>query len=150
MSKLRRAMNALHDIRHLYDQRLTIVPQVLERDEKSKEHAPEIIKEEIDGTKNAADSTTFANLYALGQMENIANGGHGHDPVELYHRYDLPNLPLPSNANLHYRYDPVVNQVTNLLMQHGKLSVAQRVGSSVSLFHSTSVLLCRSDCRTIC
>lgn len=43
-------------------------------------------------------------------------------------------FPLPSSTILsfrnsksqHYRYDPVVTQVTNLLMQNGKKSVAQR------------------------
>jgi small subunit ribosomal protein S7 len=67
-------------------------------------------------------------------MENIAAGGHGTDPVNvdtMGHRYGLPELPLPPNANFKYRYDPVVAQVTNLLMKDGKLSVAQRVGSSV-------------------
>jgi small subunit ribosomal protein S7 len=64
-------------------------------------------------------------------MENIAAGGHGSDPVAVGHKYGLPELPIPANANLHYRYDPVVSQVTNLLMRDGKLSVAQRVGSSV-------------------
>lgn len=47
--------------------------------------------------------------------------------------YGLPELPLPSTSNLKHRYDPVIHQVTNLLMQDGKLSVAQRVRSSVSL-----------------
>jgi small subunit ribosomal protein S7 len=70
----------------------------------------------------SAEETTFANLLALGQLQNAANG----EP--LGHKFALPTLPLPSNANLHYRYDPVVDQVTNLLMQHGKLGVAQRVG----------------------
>ena len=87
--------------------------------------------------KDAADSTTFANLLSLGQLESIAAGGHGTDPVTVDtvgHRYGLPELPLPKNANFKYRYDPVVSQVTNLLMKDGKLSVAQRVGSSVSLF----------------
>ena len=106
--------------------------QILNRDEESKEKAPEIIKEEIDG-KNASETTSFDNLLALGQIENIAAGGHGTDPVSLGHKYGLPELPIPPNANLKYRYDPVVSQVTNLLMKDGKLSVAQRVGSSVSL-----------------
>lgn len=81
---------------------------------------------------------TFENLLAMGQMENIANGGLASDPVAtIGHKYGLPELPLPPTSNLHYRYDPVVNQVTNLLMKHGKLSAAQRVGSSVSpCFHS--------------
>jgi hypothetical protein len=97
--------------------------QILKRDQEGKEKAPGIIKEEIDpSAKTAADETTFANLLALGQLENVASG----EP--LGHKFGLPTLPLPSNANLHYRYDPVVDQVTNLLMQHGKLGVAQRVG----------------------
>ncbi|KAH8668152.1 ribosomal protein S7 domain-containing protein [Tricladium varicosporioides] len=80
----------------------------------------------MDGGKSAVDSTTFSNLMALGQMQNIAEGGHGTDPVDIGHKYGIPELPLPPNANLHHRYDPVVEQVTNLLMRHGKLSVAQR------------------------
>jgi len=103
----------------------------------------------MDGSKaDAADKTTFANLLSLGQMENIAAGGHGTDPVDVNtvgYKYGLPELPLPPNANLKYRYDPVVAQVTNLLMKDGKLSVAQRVGSSVfSIFilrFSTSQIL---------
>ncbi len=45
--------------------------------------------------------------------------------------FGLPELPLPSNANMKYRYNPVVKQVTSLLMRDGKLSVAQRVRPSV-------------------
>lgn len=76
-------------------------------------------------------------------MENIAAGGHGSDPVVMDHKYGIPELPLASNLNLKRRYDPVVNQVTNLIMRHGKKSVAQRVGSSVSIFHSAVDLLRR-------
>ena len=42
------------------------------------------------------------------------------------HKYPLPTLPLASNMHKDYRYDPVVKQVTNLMMVDGKLSVAQR------------------------
>ena len=109
--------------------------QILKRDKEGRDKAPEVIKEEMDGNK--ADSTSFANLLSLGQLESIAAGGHGIDPVTVDtvgHKYGLPDLPLPKNANFKYRYDPIVAQVTNLLMKDGKLSVAQRVGSSVSLF----------------
>ncbi|KAE8450880.1 hypothetical protein EG329_005320 [Mollisiaceae sp. DMI_Dod_QoI] len=105
----------------------TPVQEILKRDQEGKEKAPEVIKEEIDGTQtNANARTTFANLLALGQMQNIAAGGHGSDPVTVGHKYGLPDLPLPSNLNFKRRYDPVVNQVTNLIMKHGKKSVAQR------------------------
>ena len=50
------------------------------------------------------------------------------------HIFELPELPLPSTSHLKHRYDPVVHQVTNLLMEDGKLSKAQRVRPSVPLF----------------
>ena len=84
--------------------------------------------------KSAAENTTFENLLALGQMQNVVDGRPLDDPAALEglgHKFGLPELPLPSNNNLKHRYDPVVNQVTNLLMRHGKKGVAQRVGLSV-------------------
>src|SRR3954466_14229888 len=90
--------------------------------------------------KNAAEITSFENLLALGQIQNISEGGHGNDPVELGHKFGLPELPLPSSSNLKYRYDPIVLQVTNLLMKDGKKSVAQRVGSLVSLSFSSACI----------
>ena len=50
------------------------------------------------------------------------------DEVEMPgHKFGLPELPIPGTANIKHRYDPVVAQVTNLLMQDGKLSKAQTV-----------------------
>lgn len=45
------------------------------------------------------------------------------------HKFGLPELPLPPFSHLKYRYDPLIEQVTKLLMQHGKLARAQRVGA---------------------
>jgi small subunit ribosomal protein S7 len=87
-----------------------------------------VIKDEMDN-ETAGEATSFENLMALGKIENIAGGGLASDPVDLTHKFGLPTLPIPSNANLKYRYDPVVTQVTNLMMKDGKKSVAQRVGS---------------------
>jgi small subunit ribosomal protein S7 len=42
-------------------------------------------------------------------------------------KFELPVLPIPKDAHVKHRYDPVVEQVTNLLMRHGKKSAAQRV-----------------------
>ncbi|KAH0168382.1 ribosomal protein S7, partial [Aureobasidium melanogenum] len=53
------------------------------------------------------------------------------------HKFGLPALPLPSNAHKDYRYDPVVRQFTNLMMQHGKLSVAQRNMSTILTYLRT-------------
>jgi small subunit ribosomal protein S7 len=106
----------------------------LERDEESKEKAPGVIKEDMDKTRDAVEHTSFANLMALGQMEAIATGGHASDVETPGHLFELPNLPLPSTSNLKHRYDPVVEQVTKLIMRHGKLSVAQRVSLSILSF----------------
>lgn len=42
-------------------------------------------------------------------------------------KFEALTLSLPQDGHVKHRYDPVVEQVTNLLMQHGKKSVAQRV-----------------------
>jgi small subunit ribosomal protein S7 len=39
-------------------------------------------------------------------------------------KFGLPTLPLPRDGNMKYRYDAVVEQVTNLIMQHGEKSIA--------------------------
>ena len=69
------------------------------------------------------------------------------DTVETHgHDFGLPQLPIESMANLKYRYDPVIKQVTNLLMVDGKLSKAQRVGSSRSFLESTIMIeLCTGN-----
>ena len=36
-------------------------------------------------------------------------------------------IRIPSDLRLKHRYDPLIHQVTNLLMQDGKLGKAQRV-----------------------
>ena len=103
----------------------------------------------MDDKSAAGDVTTFENLLALGQMENIANGGQLDDPVELGHKFGVPELPLPSSSNLKHRYDPVVSQVTNLLMRDGKKSVAQRVGLVVS-FSFWVLSACALTCCCLC
>ncbi len=92
----------------------------------------------------AGEATSFDNLLALGQMDAIANGGHASDvtPEMVGHKFPLPELPLKPLSNRKERYDPVVNQVTKLIMEHGKLSAAQRVSPprplSWTLLSSTS------------
>lgn len=111
------------------------VLQILERTPEGKDKAPQVIKEEINTPSKSASSaevekTTFAHLLALGQMENIAAGGHGNDAVDIEsvgHKFGLPALPLESQNHMKHRYDPLVEQVTNLLMRDGKKSAAQRV-----------------------
>lgn len=58
-------------------------------------------------------SEAFSNDLAVPQVEGI--------------KFGVPETPLPGNAHLKRRYDPVVEQITNLMMRHGKKGVAQRV-----------------------
>ncbi|RDW94412.1 ribosomal protein S7 [Coleophoma crateriformis] len=110
----------------------TPVQEILERDEKGKENAPEVIKKEIQESTEAqalsteAHALSIEHLVALRQMENIAAGKQASHEVTHGHKFGVPDLPIPSMSNLHYRYDTVVDQVTNLIMEHGKLSKAQR------------------------
>ena len=49
-------------------------------------------------------------------------------PVTPGLKFEMPSLPLPKDGHVKHRHDPVVDQVTNLIMRHGKKSVAERVG----------------------
>jgi len=42
-------------------------------------------------------------------------------------KFPLPDLPLPPTSRLRHRYSPIVDQVTNLIMQDGKKARAQSV-----------------------
>ena len=73
-------------------------------------------------------------------MTTQTNGGNGLDmglvnaqnaskvPATPGLKFEMPSLPLPKDGHVKHRHDPVVEQVTNLLMRHGKKSVAERVG----------------------
>ena len=54
------------------------------------------------------------------------------------HTFGLPGLPIGSRDHLKYRYDPVVQQVTMLLMKDGKLARAQSV-RPISLHQSSAL-----------
>lgn len=91
-----------------------------------------MIKKDIQAPAKA-EAFSIENLVALRQMEEIVGRNKAIREVTQGHKFGVPDLPIPSKSNLHFRYDTVVDQVTNLMMEHGKLSKAQRVGSSVPL-----------------
>ena len=104
----------------------------MERDEKAQDKAPQVVQDDLNTPKpkgsrsysTSARRLQDPTLVTIEDTEIVPEGA----------KWPIPALPLPPNANLKYRYDPVVQQVTNLLMKHGKLSVAQRVRSSVPRF----------------
>ena len=73
-----------------------------------------------------------ANAEALSQLELVAHGLNPFDEGSQGHKFGLPTLPLSSDMHMKHRYEPVVAQVTNLLMRDGKLSKAQRVSLLLS------------------
>ncbi|KAH0558942.1 hypothetical protein GP486_004433 [Trichoglossum hirsutum] len=94
----------------------TPVQEILKRDPKSLEKAPQVIREELGQNTGGKGRVASSTLEALDETEVMAPG----------HNYPLPELPLASNLNLKHRYDPIVQLVTSLMMKDGKLSVAQR------------------------
>ena len=114
-----------------------IFVKVLKRDVKAQENTPQVMKDGAKSSTPKGNRSYSTSARHLAQTQSIINLG----PAELEssgHIYGLPDLPLPSTSHIKHRYDPVVKQVTNLLMQDGKLSVAQRVRPSVPLFFQTT------------
>lgn len=58
-------------------------------------------------------------------------------------KFEMPSLPLPKDGHVKHRYDPVVEQVTNLLMRHGKKSVAQSVSFTTQRARPSANRWCR-------
>jgi small subunit ribosomal protein S7 len=56
-------------------------------------------------------------------------------PVTPGLKFEMPSLPLPKDGHMKHRHDPVVDQVTNLIMRHGKKSVAERVGQQPQTYN---------------
>ncbi|KAF1350989.1 ribosomal protein S7 domain-containing protein [Delphinella strobiligena] len=127
----------------------TPVQDLLREDKEAQKHAPQVLKESLrkGDTTKPSQSRSFSTYARQQQLEQHNQPATSLDPpvfevseaaeretaaetetsvVTAGHKFPLPTLPLPSNAHKDYRYDPVVRQVTNLLMQDGRLSVAQR------------------------
>lgn len=103
---------------------------MLQRDEKAQENAPKVMQDDkaTNSPKGSRPYSTSARTRAELSVgpETTSVQGYGEGQG---HIFGLPTLPLPSGSHMKHRYDPVVTQVTKLIMQDGKLSVAQRVWS---------------------
>ena len=109
---------------------------MLSRDKKAQDNAPKVMQEEAK-SKSPKGSRAFSTSTRRRAQEIISQ-----EPTEMQvfgegqgHMFGLPELPLPSNLHIKHRYDPVIEQVTNLIMRSGKLSQAQRVRPSVLLLY---------------
>ncbi|KAL8827806.1 MAG: hypothetical protein Q9191_002963 [Dirinaria sp. TL-2023a] len=110
----------------------TPVQEILDRDEESKDKAPEVMKrglqnKPLDGTRSFSTyARRRAELAVTEARDSDIEQDVEQDVEQKGHIFDLPSLPLPSNANIKHRFDPVVQQVTALIMRDGKLALAQR------------------------
>jgi small subunit ribosomal protein S7 len=112
------------------------VYQVLEGDKEAQSKLPKVMKDAMK-KKASGSAPTGSRSYSTSTTSEIGNDGFdvglvGYTPPSEAPevpgvKFGLPTLPLPRDGNLKYRYDAVVEQVTNLIMQHGEKSIAQRV-----------------------
>ncbi|MCJ1445830.1 MAG: hypothetical protein MMC23_006335 [Stictis urceolatum] len=125
----------------------TPVQDILQRDPSSKDTAPEVLKDK--NKSYAPNGSRSYSTSARKQMElshyppanesmdphfDLSSMSSALDMAEnkqhaleetTGHTFGLPGLPIGSRDHLKYRYDPVVQQVTMLLMKDGKLARAQ-------------------------
>ena len=80
-----------------------------------------------DLSKDLSTSSKSPDPVITGNGNSVIQSPITGQPDEPGHKFGLPSLPLPSNRNLHHRYEPIVEQLTGLLIRHGKKGVAQRV-----------------------
>jgi small subunit ribosomal protein S7 len=122
----------------------TPVQEIVKGDKEAEEKLPKVMQEQLKSKASSAPKGTRS--YST-TTTPIGGGGGAFDmglmsftpppteaaPAAPGLKFDMPTLPLPKDGHMKHRYDPVVDQVTNLLMRHGKKSVAQRVRHHVEL-----------------
>ncbi|KAF3342746.1 Serine/threonine-protein phosphatase ppe1 [Verticillium dahliae VDG2] len=79
------------------------------------------------GMKDGLTPSQMEHLYREGSIPPTVSDGDAQRDLEKgrSYKYPLP-APLPENSKLQARYHPVLEQLTNVMMRHGKKSVAQR------------------------
>ena len=118
---------------------------MLKRDDEAKQNAPKVIKDKIDSQQKRSYSTSARRMAVeveglqttmQGLLEQPPTNEFGriHGRTYRYNgdknvKFEWPETTPTTFDHLKRRYDPVVDQVTKSLMRHGKLSLAQKVGS---------------------
>jgi len=128
----------------------TPVQDILKEDKEAQKTAPQVLKDNLRTGQPPPKPGTrpFSTLARRQQQDmmssntpipdeavlNLSANSPASEIAPLYHKFPLPTLPIPSRNHKDYRYEPIVDQVTNLMMRDGKLGVAQR-NMSVILQH---------------
>ncbi|KAL9091675.1 MAG: hypothetical protein Q9165_004751 [Trypethelium subeluteriae] len=103
----------------------TPIQEVLQGDQSAQEKMPKVVKDEIKSSspKGSRSFSTSARRPAEAILQTTAAQ---QEPAIPGTESLIPGIRIPADYRLRQRYDPLVHQVTNLLMRDGKLGVAQR------------------------
>jgi small subunit ribosomal protein S7 len=111
--------------------------QIVKGDKDAQEKLPKVMKDKLKANGNAAPkgSRSYSTMTTQSGSSGLDMGLVDVQPSTTLPqtpglKFEMPSLPLPKDGHVKHRYDPVVEQVTNLLMQDGKKSVAQSVSST--------------------
>lgn len=125
----------VEDVRGLLhgDTTITNSCQIVKGDKEAQEKLPKVMKDKLKANatppKGSRPFSTMATQTGSSGLDmglvDIQSTSTAATVSGL--KFEMPTLPLPKDGHVKHRYDPVVEQVTNLLMRHGKKSVAQSV-----------------------
>ncbi|KAI5362530.1 putative ribosomal protein S5/S7 [Septoria linicola] len=126
----------------------TPVQDILKEEKDIRKNAPQVMKEDAKAGNTTKPQTRSFSTYARRRAEVESSSSSAAEIEQAFdanaaaeytatattpssaepkgHKFALPPIPLPRELVKDHRYDPVVTQVTNLLMKDGKKSVAQR------------------------
>ncbi|KAH3919188.1 hypothetical protein HBI56_100970 [Parastagonospora nodorum] len=110
----------------------TPVEDIVKNDKDAQEKLPKVMKDKLKANANAAPkgSRSYSTMTTQTSSQGLDMGlvdvqSAAKLPQIPGLKFEMPTLPLPKDGHVKRRYDPVVEQVTNLLMRHGEKSVAQ-------------------------
>lgn len=110
-----------------------MIGQVVKRDPESQAKLPKVMQEGLKANPHNSNtpsgSRSFSTSSRRRALEMATEGSTDVAPPPGV-KFGLPSLPLGPRENMKYREDPIVEQVTNLIMQHGEKATAQRVRPS--------------------
>lgn len=113
--------------------------QVIARDPDAQKNAPGVLKPDIAAAAGKGGKRSYSTMAeAAGPPPNVDYEAMlAMEQIPPGAKFPLPELPLPENSRLQHRYSPIVEQVTNIIMLHGKKTQAQRVLNQVLLILRT-------------
>ncbi|OJD40727.1 30s ribosomal protein s7 [Diplodia corticola] len=105
----------------------TPVDEYVKNDKEAQKHLPKVMRDSLKNSSGAKGSRSYSTSAVRRQEQTAVASGPVTTPMTAEGvKFGLVPFPMPAENRLKSRYDPVVEQVTNLLMEHGKKSVAQR------------------------